>query len=715
MMAAYFYGRGAGEGRWRVRSAAGWTVLFLSGWAGTGLTACGAEVQPLTLAEVMALPQEAAQGDRLIATRGILTYFEPGHRMAFLQEGTSGIYLQINSELELTAGDEVEVTGILDPGLNGRNLRNPQLPGVPWVRRLGTSRFPDPRVLDGFHGVEKEVGACWSAVEVRVRQVFAEGDRARLVLEDYPDMPVYLAGLQNPSRVPSYLSGFRVRLHGVLADSPLSLNPLVMQRQFLIPRLEDIRIPEDERQRAFEVPEENLHGLRWLAQRSLPGARTKVTGTVTSLKPGAGFFVERGGTAVWIQCHEPQLPTLGLAVTCSGGPSSYLGAGTVKDAVWIPAAELLEPIVPVKVSVQGMAQSAWQGRLVQAEGKVVEALRSPDHDLVFLQMEDQVVIAHLPSQGGDTPVPLPEKASVVALSGVCLNRPSPAAEFGHAAGSIHLYLRHPGDLTVVHQPPFWTPRRLALTLGGVLAGSLLAAGWVVALRRKVKRQADMIRASVERQAIHEERVRIARDWHDMFEQHFAGLTMLLDATATTLSGDSAGRAMLERAARMADHSRSEARQAIWDLRSPGRPEGLPFARELREALQHAFPEDLAARLAIDCQENEIVLPRPVSQHLLRIALEALTNAVKHSRGTMVEVTWSRQDNPEGAVLRIRDDGCGLPHPELPAARAQAHFGLLGMRERALRIRAVLELISPCQPEGGGTEVRVFLPCNFPKP
>jgi signal transduction histidine kinase len=713
MMAAFFKGPEVMERPWRGRLIIGLAVLLLFGGTGPGLPACGAEIQHLALAEVMALTEEEVQGDRLIATRGILTYYEPGHRIAFLQQGTSGMYLQITSDLDLTAGDEVEVTGILDPGLNGRNLRNPHLPGGPWVRRLGQGRFPDPRVLEGFDGVQKKVGACWSLVEVQVRQVLAEGDRARLVLEDYPEMPVYLAGLQNPSRVPSYLSGFRVRLHGVLADSPLSLNPLVMQRQFLIPRLEDIHIPPDERQRAFQVPEENLYGLRWLAQRSLPGARTKVTGTVTSLKPGAGFFIERGDAAVWMQCHEPQLPTLGQAVVCSGGPSSYLGAGTVRDAIWMPSAETLQPIVPRAVSVQQMAQPAWQGRLVQAQGRVVEALRSPDHDVIFLKMEDQVVIAHLPSLSAAPPVPLPEKASFVALSGVCLNRPSPASEYGHAADSIHLHLRSPGDLTLVQPPPFWTPRRLTLTLGGVLAASLLAAGWVVALRRKVKRQAEMIRVSVERQAIHEERVRIARDWHDMFEQHFSGLTMLLDATATTLSGEAAGRPMLEQAARMADHSRSEARKAIWDLRSPGRPDGLPFAGELQEALRHAFPEDLAVRLVIDCPEKELVLPRPVSQHLLRIALEAFTNAVKHSHGTRVDVTWSRQTEPEGVVLSVRDDGCGLAPPPFPAAQSQIHFGLLGMRERALRIRAVLELISPCDPSGAGTEVRVFLPHPFP--
>jgi signal transduction histidine kinase len=140
---------------------------------------------------------------------------------------------------------------------------------------------------------------------------------------------------------------------------------------------------------------------------------------------------------------------------------------------------------------------------------------------------------------------------------------------------------------------------------------------------------------------------------------------------------------------------------------------LPFAGELQEALRHAFPEDLAVRLVIDCPEKELVLPRPVSQHLLRIALEAFTNAVKHSHGTRVDVTWSRQTEPEGVVLSVRDDGCGLAPPPFPAAQSQIHFGLLGMRERALRIRAVLELISPCDPSGAGTEVRVFLPHPFP--
>jgi signal transduction histidine kinase len=256
-------------------------------------------------------------------------------------------------------------------------------------------------------------------------------------------------------------------------------------------------------------------------------------------------------------------------------------------------------------------------------------------------------------------------------------------------------------------PPFWNTRRLVVLLGTVVATALLAGIWVLALRRKVRKQETIIRKTVAKQVVEEERLRIAREWHDSFEQHFAGLTMLLDATAAVVPVESQASAMLERAARMADHSRSEARQAIWDLRASAIKSHVPFATELEEALHQSWPEDAGCQLRIDCREHTEILPRSVTLHLLRIAQEAVTNALKHARCKTIEVSWEAQ--PSGFSLMVLDDGVGL----LPATNDQAsqegHFGLLGMRERALRIHGVLEILSPPPDRSAGTAIRITIP------
>src|SRR5690606_21382173 len=88
--------------------------------------------------------------------------------------------------------------------------------------------------------------------------------------------------------------------------------------------------------------------------------------------------------------------------------------------------------------------------------------------------------------------------------------------------------------------------------------------------------------------------------------------------------------------------------------------------------------------------------------LYRIAQEALNNVVRHAAARNARVTLACQ---AGAVrLTVSDDGRGFVVPESPAGLApQAHFGLLGIHERAELIGARLRLASV---PGQGTQVEV---------
>jgi signal transduction histidine kinase len=127
-----------------------------------------------------------------------------------------------------------------------------------------------------------------------------------------------------------------------------------------------------------------------------------------------------------------------------------------------------------------------------------------------------------------------------------------------------------------------------------------------------------------------------------------------------------------------------------------RPETLTRAElgVLLRQLCDTFTLKTQITVSLDALEG-ILLPEKEQAAFYRIAQEALNNIAKHARATQVSVDLSRQ--PNGLILRIRDNGCGFDPQHTPAD----HLGIRIMRERADNIGA--ELIVHSQ-EGQGTEI-----------
>jgi len=94
------------------------------------------------------------------------------------------------------------------------------------------------------------------------------------------------------------------------------------------------------------------------------------------------------------------------------------------------------------------------------------------------------------------------------------------------------------------------------------------------------------------------------------------------------------------------------------------------------------------------------LPMQVENHLLRIAQEAVANALKHSHATRIDLTLHYQ--PDKIRLRVNDDGIGFVADKSMAVYG-GHFGLLDMSERTEKISGSLTLNSVA---GQGTEIIV---------
>jgi signal transduction histidine kinase/ligand-binding sensor domain-containing protein len=198
-----------------------------------------------------------------------------------------------------------------------------------------------------------------------------------------------------------------------------------------------------------------------------------------------------------------------------------------------------------------------------------------------------------------------------------------------------------------------------------------------------------------------ERERIARELHDTLLQGLQGLVLRFQAAADCLPAQEPVRTQLEDALERADQVLSESRDAVKNIRgsSGGEAELAQTLAATAKQLAQAHLGQFRASVEGAARELHPI----VREEALQIAREALTNAFQHAKAELVEVEVSYGDAE--LHVRVRDDGQGMNDDVLLTGRP-GHWGLLGMRERAKKIRANLTIWSK---QGAGTEIDLRVP------
>jgi signal transduction histidine kinase len=233
----------------------------------------------------------------------------------------------------------------------------------------------------------------------------------------------------------------------------------------------------------------------------------------------------------------------------------------------------------------------------------------------------------------------------------------------------------------------------------IVASVLVAIALVwTAMVIRTKRLAAWIRLREEHRT--EERVRIARDLHDTLLQGIQGLMLRFHVAAQAVPDDEPARAMLERALQSADRIMLEGRDRVNRLRSD-----MLVNVSFRDAFKTVGAE-LNAHEAIDFCVDITGAPievRPeVFEELFCIGREAITNAFRHSHANKINV--SVEYSPLYLRMICQDNGRGM---DLSRSRP-GHWGLVGMKERASKINAELQIDVPQQ---GGVRIQATVPGN----
>jgi signal transduction histidine kinase/ligand-binding sensor domain-containing protein len=226
----------------------------------------------------------------------------------------------------------------------------------------------------------------------------------------------------------------------------------------------------------------------------------------------------------------------------------------------------------------------------------------------------------------------------------------------------------------------------------VAIAAVAAGAWRLRVRH-VRDQFDLVLA---------ERARMGREIHDTLLQSLVGVALQFDAVRSQVD-HTAGplRRELDRLRRQVELCIREARQSILDLRSP-----MESTEELSEAIRRVVTRqtrgsDVDFELVVTGTARSCG-PR-IDQQLLRIAQEAVANAVRHADATHVRLEL-RYDS-SAVTLRVADNGRGFD-PGQRVFTPQDHWGLANMKERADQIGAQFRLRSS---PGAGTEIETVVP------
>jgi signal transduction histidine kinase len=237
---------------------------------------------------------------------------------------------------------------------------------------------------------------------------------------------------------------------------------------------------------------------------------------------------------------------------------------------------------------------------------------------------------------------------------------------------------------------------------GALAAWLLVlygACELVRTRQERRVEATQLREEETKRRVSDERLRIARELHDVIAHNISLINVQAATTLHRLDGEgSPERDALATIKRVSQETLVELRSVLGALRhvdeeAPRAP--APTLSRLDELVDRAHDAGVTAAVTIEGEPRP--LPAAVDLAAYRVAQEALTNVARHASTTAATVTVSyRHDD---LVLEVDDDGT-------PPTVVVPGNGITGMRERATALGGTL---SAAPRAGGGFRVRAWFP------
>jgi signal transduction histidine kinase len=679
-------------------------------------------------AAIRALPRDDAALGRAVELSGVVTFAYAKPSSGFvLHDSTAGIYVEYAPPLTgrpPSTGTKVRLRGITGPG---------QYAPVVFAREIetfGTAPLPEPLPASLAEMLSGKLDCQYIEVEGVVQQIEERRGTHQLRLELATEtglIPVYFpdtAGFDFSTLIDAtvLIRGVclpffneRGQLAGIRIGAASAGN-IVIQR----PAASD----------PFSAPMAALDRLLPFSPAGQSLRRRRVSGTVTFIEPGQLIYIQEGSHALRVDADEMGALAIGDRIEAAGflrvegffagmqrAQIRRTGAGAVPAAIPVDRKRVLA----LESAPKGGASSDFHGCLVAITGRLERIERTESDGLrLFIDDDGQMIVAKLSEASLKAPGLLDNlrRGSLVRLTGICLVEYSqswPAVDFAERIG-LSLLLRSEGDIETLDPASWWTAERLGTALASLGGLLLLASAWVVWLKRQVAIRSAQLgeemrtrrEAEIEFEATLRERERLAADLHDTLEQSLAGVSFQLEASESFRSTQpSRSDHHLRLAQQLVARSQEDVRRSVWNLHAQAL-DGRSLGEALKSLASHAGA-GRAFQITTFEEGSPRAIPDFAAAHLLLVAQESITNAIKHASPRLVKLCLGYRH--ESIDLAIEDDGCGFDPATAPGAHL-GHFGLQGIAERVKRLGGRFQIESR---PGAGTRILVTVPDGFRPP
>jgi signal transduction histidine kinase len=433
--------------------------------------------------QVHQLTREEAGMEHPVQVRGVVTYQPAGSFNAVVQDATRGVYVADifgPGQAPVEVGDYLEIEGVTGPGDFAPIISAKR------VVRLGAGRPPDLAHVSYDQLMNGSMDCQYTELEgivtsVRTNTLSLLLSEGPIQVEVEPRYPVDLSRCQDA----------RIRIRGCLLAAwdgqTHEVKSGIINMVSAVVSIEEMPLSDPFAGRTKLIGE-----LFQFDARASSLHRIKVAGQILHRR-GNDYYMTDGTNGLRFQCRVPAAVELGDQVEVTGfaelgGPSPVLKEAMLRR---IGAAPLP---TPRPLTADALLSSSNDAALVAVESRLISQ-RSNQNDLLLeVQAGPRLFFARLATNHGQ----LPQLAvgSQLRLTGVYVGHGGNRFA-GKDMDSFELLLNSNSDITVLDEPSWWTAERTFAVVGGLCAVLVLAAAWILSLRREVEQRTGQLRQEIE--------------------------------------------------------------------------------------------------------------------------------------------------------------------------------------------------------------------------
>ncbi|HVU34436.1 MAG TPA: ATP-binding protein [Opitutaceae bacterium] len=623
---------------------------------------------------------------------GIVTCTLPDREAVIVQDATRGIYVDVHACPQTPRiGEVLAVEGRALPGEFSPYVRGLR------VRAVGTAPLPEPvraaseQLIDGsLHCQYVEIEGYVIAAEGEFVTLLLRSGRVRIRLEDAPRDEVRRT------------LGAVVRIRGCLFSSWDNATRRIIVGAVTL-NTTSITVEQPPAADPFAARHKRASELLQFDPRENLFQRLCVSGVVLHADRRMLYLADDNeGVRVALAADGTFAP--GDRVEVSGfaeysGPTPLLQEAVARRTGTVA----LPP--PLRLPTDHLLRDRYDTKRVSIAARLTGVAADGDDRLLELEAGHTRFHGRVPMTHDLT---LPRLGSTLLVTGVYAARGANRMT-GTPVEAFDLLLNSMDDVRILANPPWWTLRRLLVSLGVLAAGLLATLAWVRSLRRQVALQTDRLqreigeRERVEHQrAVEHERTRLANDLHDDLGAGLTEVSLLTAlANAPAIAGTDRER-YLGRVTATARTLVDRLDEIVWAVNPRYDSVASLPAYFSSYAQRFLEPAGIQCRLDIPADLPDTSLSSSVRHNLFLALKETLNNVVRHARAT--EVVFRIRVEPAGVRLVVIDNGVGA---DLGAVGA-AGEGLASLRSRLRGIGGSAEITSD---PGHGTSVILELPLS----